>query len=175
MTSTVYTDGELLAMPRANLDLLDETLDYIETHQDEWDQSSWASRTECGTTCCFAGTVAVLTGHELRWDERNHSTYHVTSGHSIEQVAREALGLTNIEADRLFIRTLYPKGCDEFLVDPDGLKALRLKAVKVEVERIRYRAREQAKAFAREAERIGEANSKREVVVVQEPQTAKVA
>ena len=44
-----------------NVDLLQRTLTYIETHEDEWDQADW----RCDTGMCFAGHAVALAGIPL--------------------------------------------------------------------------------------------------------------
>lgn len=48
---------------KPNVDALRGTLDYIESHPEEWDQEVWASA--CGTSFCFAGTAVHLSPE---WD-----------------------------------------------------------------------------------------------------------
>jgi hypothetical protein len=50
-----------------NVDLLQRTLDYIEEHPEEWDQYLWGHKTPCGTTFCFAGHAALLSGYKPVW------------------------------------------------------------------------------------------------------------
>jgi hypothetical protein len=42
-----------------NVPRLRDALDYIVEHPDEWNQSNWIVRTDCGTAGCLAGVVAV--------------------------------------------------------------------------------------------------------------------
>lgn len=42
----------------ANTELLERVLRYIELHPEEWDQDNW----RCGTSFCFAGHTALLSG-----------------------------------------------------------------------------------------------------------------
>lgn len=42
----------------ANIELLDKVLDHIEKNPESWNQSAW----RCGTTYCFAGHAALLSG-----------------------------------------------------------------------------------------------------------------
>jgi len=50
-------------MPELNVELFDETLQHVIDHPEQHDQTSW--RSECGTTCCFAGRAVALAG--ARW------------------------------------------------------------------------------------------------------------
>lgn len=43
-----------------NVPLLRKTLEHIEAHPEEWDQSSWS----CGTSGCFAYHAAMISGGE---------------------------------------------------------------------------------------------------------------
>lgn len=45
----------------ANIELLQQTMQYIRDNPEEWDQSYWG----CGTTACFAGHAVRLTGAKL--------------------------------------------------------------------------------------------------------------
>lgn len=53
-----------------NTDLLHRTLDEIRDHEDKWDQGQWVNLVDdtdpsCGTTLCFAGFAACLSGAEF--------------------------------------------------------------------------------------------------------------
>jgi hypothetical protein len=50
-----------------NTDLLLEIREQIASHPETHDQSTWASRTDCGTTYCIAGWAAMLTGAQINW------------------------------------------------------------------------------------------------------------
>lgn len=86
----------------------------------EWDQSYWFikdSNTACGTTCCLAGKVALDDGHlpTTAWDAGEQTAWEVADDGaegisivldgksiSVKEYAQEALGLSDLEADRLF-------------------------------------------------------------------------
>src|SRR6478609_3488156 len=95
--------------PVPNLPLLRKVLEHIDAHPEEWRQDSWATRTSasaCGTAFCFAGHAVVLAGGELLWDKETGVAFEVTmpdgSTSRIAAAAREALGLTCVEASDLF-------------------------------------------------------------------------
>jgi hypothetical protein len=73
---------------------------------------------------------------------------------------RDTLGLTDVEANRLFYRTIHPQPEDEGL----PVKVYQLKNVKVEVERIRARAKAQDEAFNRIAQQFIDAAGLDDVV-----------
>lgn len=86
-----------------NVPLLRQTLDYIKTHPQEWDQEVWRQVRPCGTVACFAGWACALNGDRFNPDDWD---FVITdeSGVSfpIEDRAREILGLTIGDADWLF-------------------------------------------------------------------------
>lgn len=86
----------------ANVELLQKTLHYIETHPDEWLQDSWAEKTGCNTAYCFAGHAVVLAGHKILWDMDDDTATFVEDGRLIEYVATQELGLTVLQAGELF-------------------------------------------------------------------------
>jgi len=94
--------------------LAQQTLATIEANPKEWSQVNW----RCETGMCFAGHAAMLAGREWAEPENsfsdvvvdNKSNPHAWSHNDDEDVyvvhvreaAREALGLDDIEAFRLF-------------------------------------------------------------------------
>lgn len=52
-----------------NTELLNKTLDYIEAHPDEWKQDRWATKTDCGTSYCFAGWALTLASVPVIFDD----------------------------------------------------------------------------------------------------------
>jgi hypothetical protein len=107
-----------------NKELLKNTLDLIKLKPAEHDQAKWvtlAEWTTCGTTMCFAGHAAVLSGAAEIPDPKKHSIddwyvgkdgeylnyyqmqslspYEFTS---VAKVAQVQLGLTGDQADYLF-------------------------------------------------------------------------
>lgn len=81
----------------------------------EWDQAHWFSKREgvgiggfCGTAGCLAGKQALEEGWRIRMFEGKPDDFvsKVVDGQQVEEfaatVAREALGLSSEDADRLF-------------------------------------------------------------------------
>lgn len=104
--------------PIKNFPLLWKTFDYIAEHPEEWDQNSWAIRVHapnvCHTAFCFAGHAVVIAnpsavmmfgeGGDYVDDEYNFASLVEIDGEGIwigEAAARD-LGLTPLEADKLF-------------------------------------------------------------------------
>lgn len=109
--------------------LLREVADYIGAHPDEYDQSTYGRRTPCGSAFCIAGTAVYLVAPDaLVWapaDEEGgdrgvystldaaavpadlRRTFHAVT---IDEAARQALGLTSEEADQLFDGDWLPVG-----------------------------------------------------------------
>lgn len=97
-------------LPVLNVDLLRQVMAQIEAYPESWNQGNWFRKTpdtECGTTACFAGWTCQLTGWEPLYGEdmpvaglvmRKGST-EVAHAH---ETAVAELGLTNVEASRLF-------------------------------------------------------------------------
>jgi hypothetical protein len=97
--STLITDPEQVA-------LLRKTLEHVTAHPDEWNQWMWASKTDCGTAYCLAGTACVLAGEEIDWRRTSAGVVkqasYLADGQSIEKRARELLGLGSYAAVELF-------------------------------------------------------------------------
>lgn len=93
----------------ANVEKLEAVLDYIRTHPEEHDQTTWAERGgACGTTLCFAGTAVALAGYQMVW-ELDDTAYICSNGSELDAVATIAmreLGLTEDQTDSLFIRSV---------------------------------------------------------------------
>lgn len=135
------TDYERVAEPRPNMAEIDRILDYIIDHPDEWDQNTWTNTDPvCGTTYCFAGHAVVSAGYKIM--DRGAVIYRPDGsiGVSVGTEAQEVLGLTRWEADELFLRSMRP------------LKSDSLELVKIQVEKIRARAKLQDEAFNRLAQ-----------------------
>lgn len=99
-------------MSEYNIPLLRKTLEHIEAHPNEWSQRVWGQRiVGCGTTYCFAGTAAVLSGYEPAWEKftgddgaERYAMSHVidpeTGGsRGVEQIGAALLGLDLHDAD----------------------------------------------------------------------------
>jgi hypothetical protein len=92
-----------------NKELLERTMQYIEDHPEEHDQTMWFVQTPCGTTACFAGWACVLSGLkpdftiQAPFNYRPDITYHVEGTDEwVKPVAQKLLGLTHYDADTLF-------------------------------------------------------------------------
>lgn len=97
-----------------NVEGLEATMAYIEAHPDEWDQDSWGNRRACGTSYCFAGTWALVSGAKLDWrvvaddygiPDTGRATFldSVNDGEEmIDDYAARTLGLNDDDVDRLF-------------------------------------------------------------------------
>lgn len=97
----------------ANIPKLEAVMDQILTNPKQHDQSAWAQRSkrkpDCGTSYCFAGWAVTMAGYDMVWEEYHFSDLAfycklpgATDWVYIEQVAQDVLGLTKVEADRLF-------------------------------------------------------------------------
>jgi len=94
-----------------NIALLDEILDYIEIHPEEWDQSIFFNKTDCGTAFCIAGHAVRLRmppGWDFNWTGRLLSGVLVdlhdpkAACVSVSSIAQRELGLSSYEADVMF-------------------------------------------------------------------------
>lgn len=94
-----------------NWALVEETLDWLEAHPDEWDQRYWMSDSDkgCGTTYCFAGAACKLSGVEVT--SRYYPLMGFTEYYPVKEnglighfgdVAKELLGLTHKQANLIF-------------------------------------------------------------------------
>jgi hypothetical protein len=101
--------------------LLWKVYDHIVAHPEEWDQTMWARRipNQCGTAFCFAGHAVQMVAQDAApaWGVENREgivdngdidlckAWYVQSGDELRlysEVARELLGLTEVEAGDLF-------------------------------------------------------------------------
>ncbi len=96
---------------RPNVRLLREILADIVLKPKRWYQGAWAERHKrpdgkgwCNTTYCFAGHAVVRAGWRPVWDGDPDATRCRKDGEVklIEDVAREVLGLTENQAEKLF-------------------------------------------------------------------------
>jgi hypothetical protein len=91
-----------------NTEGLNQTLAYIKAHPEEWNQGSWGKRTSCGTTYCFAGTWAHVSGAELLWEQYPNNSLYVDvvkvggKKECVDDYAARTLGLTDDEQEKLF-------------------------------------------------------------------------
>lgn len=108
-----------------NAEFMREVMDWMDAHPQESDQGNYGRTdgTPCGTTFCIAGRACLLAGWEPIWvqegerrvfgeppsvmvDVRNPAD---GTDRMAYDLAAELFGLTNLEADRLFIRTASVK------------------------------------------------------------------
>jgi len=99
----------------ANLAFLHQTLEYIKTHPNQWNQATW----RCGTGMCFAGWACTLAGghwYDIDGDiayldiepEDDHSRYEQFTDLSfplihVQDRAQRLLDLDDDICDALFI------------------------------------------------------------------------
>lgn len=80
--------------------------DWITEHPESYNQDLWGSQTECGTKHCIAGWACVLSGVQLSWyyayDDDVSYTFMTKDGAHISTVARDLLGLSSDQAEKLF-------------------------------------------------------------------------
>lgn len=93
-----------------NVELLNETLAYIETHPEDWRQGEY----RCGSGMCFAGWAATLSGREwlvpdpdsmasnLLSPEGDEEPSMLRGGVHVHEVAERLLGLTDDQGFHLF-------------------------------------------------------------------------
>lgn len=108
-------------MTELNVPLLTKVLEHVTAHPEEWDQSNWAVRRDCGTTYCVAGWTVTMTGHDVDWHEfwnlplgvhrSDYADVHSLAGYTdttsgcrayIPDVAQFELGLSYEQRKRLF-------------------------------------------------------------------------
>lgn len=95
-------------MPTKNVDLMLRVREQITTHPETHNQNQWARRGSCGTTHCIGGwAVAFSRSSDMEWyslgDLNSDLEACITvAGQYIPDAARDALGLTEKEAERLF-------------------------------------------------------------------------
>lgn len=100
-----------------DLGLLEGALIHIKEHPEEWNQGYWGLTTMCGTTFCLAGHVAILAGAEAPknistldfWKVNPDGSLYLcgpddwsSEAMHVSLYAREALGLTQEQAEALF-------------------------------------------------------------------------
>ena len=96
----------------ANIELLDEVMEVIETYPEDWDQDAWVA--QCGTAFCFAGHAAIRSHPmwflEIKEDPFNHEYFYTQSmldenreyAGPIKEVAQKALDIDWTFANQLF-------------------------------------------------------------------------
>lgn len=102
--SATITDPE-------KIDLLRRALVHITEHPDEWDQGMWLPEgvgPKCGTACCIAGHIALMTGWSpipIDPDSAWFRTLVVERDGAegdVDEVAAEAIGVSDPDVDQLF-------------------------------------------------------------------------
>jgi hypothetical protein len=95
--------------PKPNLDLLRRVLRQIDDDPKSWNQSYWATKSDCGTAYCFAGWACVLSDNQIDWSRRTVTwsddvivAMSVVDGDTIGTKAMHALRITQGEAQDLF-------------------------------------------------------------------------
>jgi hypothetical protein len=109
---TVNGGMSVLRIPRTtNPQLVRAGLTRVETHLDEWDQGTWAARTECGTKYCYAGHVLLEVGAQINVEDGTvrvdslPEQYRDRFGREFVEVslaAKTVLQVDDVTADRLF-------------------------------------------------------------------------
>lgn len=102
-------------MPTPNTELARRVLEHIEAHPEQWNQSRWALRSDCGTSYCFAGHAVHLTHPDALYmfgldlhdgDDRDAAVKVLIPGVAgpqyVRTIARELLGLSDYNATLLF-------------------------------------------------------------------------
>lgn len=97
-----------------NAQLLRAVGDRIAAYPHLYDQSEWGRTNDCGTVGCVAGHAAELAGYRLDVDGLFGAAVRSddVGRESTRDVARDALGLTDEEAARLFAGGWRPAGWD---------------------------------------------------------------
>lgn len=81
-------------MPERNVELLQQTMQYIKDNPEQHKQDIWLN--ECGTAACFAGWAALLSGHS------SSELYEVISRSGMNRFGADLLGLNYDEAIQMF-------------------------------------------------------------------------
>jgi hypothetical protein len=97
-----------------NLELVEQTLDWIRAHRNQWDQNLFVipeygndgNVDLCKSTFCFAGTAQFLT-NRIKVNDRAHGGYRPlmpdgSDAYSFEDAAMATLGLTEEQAQSIF-------------------------------------------------------------------------
>lgn len=77
-------------MTTPNAELAYAVLDHIDAHPEQWQQSTWMHKTDCGTAACFAGWACFLSGEKPGDDELLGIT--LSTGVPIPDRAEQLLG-----------------------------------------------------------------------------------
>ena len=120
-----------------NSELVLKTLDTVKENLDRWDQESFVDNAGCGTTHCFGGWALVNSGYGVTKGggfTLPNSPDIILYGRSIEEAAREVLGLTQEQAEEVFFWFPSERTIDPFMKDstPQGdFKAFRAHVLEV--------------------------------------------
>lgn len=92
-----------------NFPLLWKVYDHIVAHPEEHYQEAWALKGTCGTQFCFAGHAVAIGRPDAEVAWKQVGDYAAASvviegdmAYEIRDIAKETLGLTDMEADALF-------------------------------------------------------------------------
>lgn len=88
-----------------NLTEIEAIITYVEDHPEEWRQTEWAVRTECGTAYCMAGHAVVRAGYHVPLVGQNVGSCSCEKGGQWELIsiaAAQVLELDHDEALTLF-------------------------------------------------------------------------
>lgn len=92
-----------------NYPLLRKTMETIDADPESHDQGSWGTQKGCGTTMCFAGHAAFLSGAVLIWEKSDTEIMYADEcmtpeggRQEIEIYAARQLGLDSREVADLF-------------------------------------------------------------------------
>lgn len=109
---------------KRGLELLDHVRDHIGDHRDDWDQTYWSERSECGTTFCVAGFAVVAAGATMMYED--HGPGKGIAGNCrlpdgsvevIELYATQLLGLDTVQASALFLCGTSLEDLDDVIYD----------------------------------------------------------
>lgn len=82
-----------------NVAMCKKVYDYITSHPDKHDQNWFENRNGCNTTRCIAGWAAYLDG----WRRFGGGLWVKDGVALVEDIGRSVLGLSEDEADRIFL------------------------------------------------------------------------
>ena len=86
-----------------NEPLLFAALVDLTIHPEKHDQNIYLCRDACGTTMCLAGDVVLLAGCNVMWGTREPYTFHNGRYYSAHEAATQLLGITEEQANDLFL------------------------------------------------------------------------
>jgi hypothetical protein len=92
----------------ANIKLLRDTLEYVRSHPEKWNQLNWAYKDDCGTKYCFAGTAVHLAGYKFQWERGNNIDKdrlvgsRISGGELIREKAQTLFDISFDQSEDLF-------------------------------------------------------------------------